>query len=432
SAPSVEVGTELPTYKLERLLSSAEVQKLLGGLSIGSLPGQISPEALAKALASLPALEALKVTDLEASLKKALEGLGSGTTLGLLAAPQSLVSNVVGLLDKLLSPLELLKLESLLGGESLQSKLEGALSTVQLDELLAKLTGSSSEPTALLEGLLGKLPTGTVESLLGGKLEAPAIKTTVGELAAELGLTVEELLKQLGETVAQLPETKEVLLDPLSNGELLSVLNGTNRVVLGTLGHLLGLGGGAGSEGGTGGKGGSGKGEGGSGGKGEGGGSGGSGSGGTGGAGGTSGGGTTSGGTKATGTTLIVGVPEAASAPAASTTPAAISASAAKTKAATKVTKGRIVVVKHTVHGAVASIVVQTPGAGKLFARNRRVNPVNRHVGVARRLSFKVVLSRASAKAARRGRRALRMKLRIVFKPTDGPRSHAIVQLRFR
>jgi hypothetical protein len=438
TAPSVgiEVGggaLDTPIYELDHWLTPAEVEKLLGGLQIGSLSGEISPEELAKTLASVPALQALKISDLEASLKSTLEGLGSGATLSLLENPTSLLSPLVSTLESLLSPLELLKLESLLGGESLQSKLEGALTKVELSELLAGLTGSATEPQALLEGLLGALPTELVEGLIGTKLgESPITATTVSELAADLGLTVEELAKGLGETVGQLPETAEVLLAPLSNGELLSVLDGTNKLLIGTLGSLLNLKGSEGGEDGNGGEGGEGGGEGGEGGSGEGGegggkggeggsgegGKGGSSEGGLGGSGGTSGGG-------ATGTTLVVSVP------ATTTTAPATTTTSAKAKASKKTT-GKIVVIKHTVHGFVATIVVKTPGAGKLTVNDRRVNRVDRKVSKARTFSFKVVLSRAGAKAARRSAHALSTQVRIVFEPTNGARSHAIVKLRFR
>lgn len=421
-----------PAYELNRWLTAAEVEKLLSGLKIGGLSGEITPEALAKALASLPALEGLKISGLEESLKTTLEGLGSGATLSLLENPTSLASTVTGLVDKLLSLEELLKLESLLGGESLQEKLEGALTKVELTELLAKLTGSSSEPAALLEQLLSGLPTEVVEKLLGTTLsEAPVSTTTVGELASGLGTTVEGLTNQLGVTVGQLQPTGEVLLAPLSNGEVLSVLPATSKVLLGTLDTLLGTKGGEGSKGGSG----EGSGEGGSGGAGEGGsgagGSGGSGSGAKGGAGGVGGaGGTSGGGSGATGTTLVVSVP-AATSPAAATSPST-DAATHPAKRHGKLTVGRIRVVKHAVHGFAASIVVKTPGAGMVLVNNHRVDAVRRHVGKARRLSFRVVLSRSSARLARRRHHALRMKVRIVFKATHGRRSHAIVKLRFR
>jgi hypothetical protein len=437
---STGVGSpDTATLALGRWLTPTEAEKLLEGLPIGKGVGAISPEALAKALAGLPGLQALDVGHLEESLKSTLEGLGSGATLEDLKNPTSLVATLETTLDKLLSLPELLKLEGLLGGEPLGLKLEEALTKVEPSELLAELLGSSSKPEALLEELLGVLPAELVESILGEGLGGgPLSSMTVSELAADLGITVKVLLEQIGETASQLPETKEILLDPLANGEVLSVLDGTNRIVLGTLSSLLDLEGKEGSEGEEGSKGTPGeegkegaegkegsKGTPGEEGKGTEGSKGGSGEGGSGGSGGTSGSGGSAG-TGTTGTTLVVNVPPSTA------TPATPAAPATKAKTA-KVTVGKIVVLKHSVHGIIARIVVKTPGAGKLKASNRDVQPVNRNVGAARELSFKVVLSRAGAATAHRhAPRAMTVKLRIAFAPSDGARSQTTVKLRFR
>ena len=128
-----------------------------------------------------------------------------------------------------------------------------------------------------------------------------------------------------------------------------------------------------------------------------------------------------------TGTTVVVSVPQAAA-----VSPSPASGTPRKPRRGAKLTTGRIVVVKHTVHGLVASIVVKTPGAGRILVDGSRIDQVRRHVGRARRLSFRVLLSSGAAKIARRAHHSLSLKVRIVFAATHGRRSHAIVRLRFR
>ena len=447
--PATTAGTT--EFKLEHLLSSTEAEKLLSSLPIGTTTGEISPEALAKALAGLPALKELGLEHLEASLKSTLEKLTPGETLAVLQDPTSLVPNVVSAIDELLSLKELLSLGGLLGGESLSKKLESTLSKVSLSELLPGLLGSSASPQALLEELLTHLPANVVEEILHSKLSgSPVASMTVSELATDLGTTVDGLLEELDETAMQLPETTPALLAPLANGELLTALDGTNRLVFGTLDTVLHVGSGktaeekaaeekaaaeskAAEEGaaeekktaeekkitkekksgeekktteekkvteekktseedkaasGTNGSNGSN---------------------------GTDGSGSTD--------ALTVDIPSSSSSMPATTA----------TKKSAKKTTGKIVAVKYSVHDFIATVLVRAPGAGKLTVDNKDVSTVNRYVDGARDLSFDVVLSKAGTAAARHNRaHSLGVKLRIAFTPTNGPRSHAILKLRFR
>ena len=389
-------------------LSTTEIEKLLAGLPISSLPigtatGEIAPEALAKALASLPVLSDLGLGDLEAPLKSTLEKLTPGETLSVLENPTTLVPTLASTLDSVL------KLDGLLNGKSLSTELESTLSKVSLSELLPGLLESAASPQALLEELLSGLPAELAEEILHSKLsESPVATMTVSELATDLGTTGKALAAALGETAAQLPETANALLKPLANGELLTVLDGTNRLLLGTVSGLLGVKGAEQAEGtkGTGEtKGASGP----------------SGASGTNGTNGTSGAGGGS-------TNLTVNAPATSTTPGTTTT-----GTSATSKKAAKKTTGKIAVLKYTIHGHVATVSVHAPGAGKLTARHKDVAAVNRNVAAAKDLSFHVVLSRAGAAAVRRSKdRSLALKLRIVFAPTNGPRSHAILKLRFR
>jgi hypothetical protein len=413
------VAPDAATYQVQRWLTPDEAEELLASLPVGEGGEAISPQAIAEVLAGLPAFEALEVGHLEESLQSTLEGLGSGATLEDLENPASLATALQATLEGLLSGGELLGLNGLLGGESLAGKLEEALSSVDVNELLAKLLGSSGEPAALLEQVLSLLPPEALEGILGAKLgEGPISTTTVGELAGGLGTTTEELVQEVDETTQQLPETTEASLAPLANGELLSIIPATNRLVLGTLSSLLGQSSEEPSkeEGGKGGAG-----EGGEGGSGEGG-EGGSGEGGTGGQGGNGGNGSSGGGGSGSGgPTVIVNVP--------SSKPTGSAASAGGGAATSK---EKIVVLRHRVHGSVAMIVVKAPGAGELRATGRRLHPVKRRIDSARRLSFIVALSKAAAAKARRRAHRTKVRLRIVFAPTQGTRSHAVVKLRFR
>lgn len=380
-------------------LSSEEVTSLLGGLPLNELPigsglGEISPEALLKALEALPVFNALGGDELEA-LKKAINGLGSGGTLEILKDPSSLTSGLTQTLEKLLG------LGGLLGGKNsgeIAKQLEEALEHVNVGELLSQLLGSSQSPEAiaLLEKLLKLLP---IEPILHEGLgSSPVSPQTLEELAKELGMSSEELVKELG-------STGEAVTGELANGKLITVLNGTGELVVGTLDKVLGgeTGKEAGKE-------------------------------------------TTetketsteeetvkeTGTSKDTGAGTDNGISPGGAGGTQVTVNFPGKGVSAAVKKATKKTVGKIVVLKHSVHASVAKIVVRTPGAGRITANNRDIRTVSRRVGRARRLTFEVVLSKAGIASLTRGKRTHTLRLRIVFVPTHGLRSHAILKLRFR
>ncbi|HEY1687488.1 MAG TPA: hypothetical protein VGF95_01340 [Solirubrobacteraceae bacterium] len=415
-------------------LPSSEVEQLLGQLPLSSLPigggsGAISPEALIEALEALPAFDGLNTEDLEA-LQSTIEGLGSGATLEILNNPGSLTSGLEATLKNLLGGLG-----KLLGGgnsaEEITGELEKALKGVNVEELLSQLLGSSQSPTALLEELLTLLPSTGLEQILGGSLGGSPVSTkTLEELANELGETSEELAKEL--------ETSgEALTTELSNGEVLTVLNGTGKLVIGTLDKILGglPGGNEGTKEETNKEKETSKEE-------------------------TgketetnkekeekeqeskekeskekeakekeivtekevkekeTSGNDTGNGSGAGGTQVTVNLP-----------PTGTSAAVSKAK---KKTLGKIVVLKHSVHAGVATIMVRVPGAGRVTAHNGDIRTVNRRVGRARKLTFAVELSKAGVASLTHGKHAHSLRLRIVFRPTHGLRSHAILKLRFR
>jgi hypothetical protein len=98
----------------------------------------------------------------------------------------------------------------------------------------------------------------TLKGLLGSTLSGePFTQTTVGDLAASLGTTAETLATDLGTTTKELPATAMALTTPLSNGNLLSLLDGLGGLSLSVLHIGEEGGGGSVGNGGVGGAGGS-------------------------------------------------------------------------------------------------------------------------------------------------------------------------------
>lgn len=418
----------LPAYELGATLTPQQVQELLAKLPLSGGASSLSPAELAAALAHLPGLEALGVSHLEQALRESLEKLGKPVTLEeALAEPATLLSSVGTTVEKLLSPAELLSLKLLLGEASLTQELQEALQKANASEVLQRLLANGSEgPRKTLEGLLVALPSSTLQSLLGSGLGAePASEQTVEKLAEDLGMTATELSTSVGTSTSELPATATALTMPLSNGKLVSVLDGVNKALVGTL-DATSIGGGT-SEGGSGsgsGSGGSGS-EGGSGAGTEGSGSG---SGGSGGTGGSSGGTGTSGsggsgGTGgslsavAGGTTVIVNLPS---------TPVKHS----KKRAGKRAHRVRVVGAK--VRGATATVEIEVPSAGILTLRNRDIRTIRGRVRRAGLVRVRVRLSKAGLALAKRRHHKLRLRLRIAFKPTRGAASTAWKALLFR
>lgn len=432
AAGQVRADTATTSYTLEGVLSAAQLKQLLSGLPVKS--GPLTPAQLASALAHLPGLEGIGIPHLEEALAQSLKGLGSTATLeAALQDPASLSSSVIQAVKGLLSILEageLLKLEVLLGKPPTQA-LQEALERVDAGELLHRLMGAGSQGSGkTAEAILQAVPTSTVESVLGSGLGTePIAEHTVEGLAGELDMTATQLAQAAGETSSELPGSAQALTMPLADGKVMSILDGTEKAVVGTLGEgTTGGGSGDGSGGsGSGGSGaggagsGSGSGSGGSGGSGSGGsGSGGSGSGGSGGGPGGSGAagtGGSGGSATATGPTVLIEMPATGS-------PEAGAASSSKA--------GRVKVVSHSVRGGVATIVISVPSAGTLTLRNGDIQRTTRKIAHAGRVSIRVRLSRAGAAAVRRHHRRLQLRVSVSFAPTHGARSSASAALLFK
>lgn len=428
ASPSVGAAS----YEIGKFLSVAQVKQLLAKLPLAPGSSPLTPQELATALSHLSTLESSKIPHLEEALKTSLEGVGSTTTLEeALANPTLLVSPVIAAVEKIL-PLGLLELEGLLGGKSGTQSLQEALEKANSGELLNHLLGNGAGgPTKTLEALLAKLPASTIKELLSSGLGSSSVtEETVGELAASLGKTPQQLAEAaeaVGETSAELPATAKALTTPLANGEVLGVLEGANKAVVTTLaklaGGISGEGTGKGSEGGTGGSGGSGS-SGGSGGSGGAGGPGGSGSNGSSGGSGTGkdsagSGGSSGNGGGAGGSTVNVSL----------TSPTAISQQKGASRKASKSTS--LKVISYRVHGNKATVMVSVPAAGTLVVKGAKLRSARLNVAGPKRMSIIVRLKGAAKAAARKHKKGIVMVLQLRFTPKHGKASTTSVRLRF-
>ncbi len=446
--PAATIGASgtLPSYELGTTLTARQLQELLAKLPLGGATSPLSPAELAAALAHLPGLEALGISHLEQALRESLEKLGTSVTLeDALANPTTLLSSVTTSVEKLLSLEELLSLNVLLGGTTLTQELQEALQKANASEVLQRLLANGAEgPRKTLEGLLAALPSSTLQGLLGSGLGTePATEQTVEKLAEELGMTATQLSTSVGTSTSELPATAQALTMPLSNGKLVSVLDGVNKALVGTLDAATvsgtGEGEGGSGSGGSGSEGGSGSGSGGSGSEGGSGsgtegsvsGSGGSGGTGTSGSGGTGGSGTGSGSSGsgsagaaggslsavAGGTTVIVNLP---------------STPVKRSKKSPGKRPRRVRVIGAKVRGAIATVEIEVPSAGILTLRNRDIRTIRGRVRRAGRVRVQVRLSKAGLALAKRRHHKLRLRLRIAFKPTRGAASTVWKALLFR
>jgi hypothetical protein len=216
--PTVPAGASTPPVTA---LSPVEVNSLLGQTPLDKLDtGQLS-----EVLSELPPLSGLQGVPLQEALDKVIEKLlGEGATLQQLLGSET-TTTLSGKLKEVVSLLGP-PLESVLGGDAL-GKLTEALQSANPSEVIAKLLGSSSNPTALIETILSALNPANLQSLVGSVLSgAPFSKTTVEGLAGQLGTTPQTLAEDVGKTAETLPATAMALTAPLKNGETLAVIDG--------------------------------------------------------------------------------------------------------------------------------------------------------------------------------------------------------------
>jgi hypothetical protein len=392
-------------------ISSGKVKEALSGIPLDDLSATQLGEVLAKlpGLSDLPS--GLSQKDLATELTNAIEALaGEGDTLGQLSGPATLVSKLnLSTLEGLLSSNELLSL--LLPGHSLSSLLTSGLGSPEPEQLLSGLLNSASKPEQLVEQVLAGIDSGKLEALLGTlPTGEPVSRTTVGELASQVGTTDAGLASSLDTTTGELPASAMALTTPLTDGKTLAVLDGAKELNLATLVPSNGGSGGSGGSSGSGGSGGS-SGSGGSDGSGS---SGSGGSGGTGGPGGDSGNGSNG---TAGGTTVIVD----------NLPPQSDGASAAGAKPVV----GKVKIISRKVRGNVVTMVVQIPGAGRLTVAGKDARSVSEQTSTAERVTLRVALTKAGVASARRHPRDFKVKLEASFKPIDGTSSSATSSVTF-
>jgi hypothetical protein len=416
------------------LLSAGQLQALLAALPLNDLSaaqlahylaGLENLSVLASLHVGLLGTEELGVVGLEEGLSHGIEQLGPAATIGELTNPTKLLPDVEAKLNDLLT--------SLLGsalGHTQQQDLSKALETLDLDQLISALLDSAKEPAQLsgLADLAGKLFQGLgsegLEGILGGSpLTGGFAPTTVENVAHELSTTPEVVSSELGQTAEQLPATTTMLTAPVTGGKLLAVAPAVKGLALGLLGAASGEepGSGAGEGNGSGegeGKGGSGSGEG-SGGSGEGKGGSGSGQGGSGAPGTGGSGGQGSGGNAGT-LTLVVSLPSTQSAP------SAVASTAKST------TSPKIKLLSARTKGALATIALQAPAAGRLSLHGNGLISSSRTVARAQRVTVKVRLSKAGVASLRHHHAPLKVKLQLSFKTTAGVSSSTTTTLSFK
>jgi hypothetical protein len=407
-------GELLPANKLEELLSNLPLNDLSAVQAAHYLAGVDGLSALAGLEVGLLKLGSV---GLEESLREAIEQLGPSAKLGELTHVEDLLPALEAALEGKLGLLFKVVFAALPGDKT---GLEGALGSLNLDQLVSSLLGSAkTEEAPLKEALLTKLSTltgglfeevgtGKLEGLVGSSLTGGFAPGSVQEVAEKLKTSSESVSKELsGQATELLPETT-MLTAPLSDGKLMGVAPAVKGLLAGVLGGAGENGKGTGEGEGTGKGTGEGKGTGGSG---EGKGSGGSGTGGGGGQGGP-------GGAGSGGITLLLTIPSASTPPGAT--------------AATKSKPGKVTVLSHRVRGRVATVVLRTPGAGRVTLTGRGVRSSSAQAAGAQRLTLRVSLSKASAASLRRGaRHRLQVKLKVSFKPTNGSSSSATVSATF-
>ena len=316
-------------------LSPEQVEELLGDIVLGPGGAEIEVPKLARVLAELPGISDLSGVSglgsraaLEAALTKGIEEfIADGGTLGEVLESNGLTPELEEALEEALGGTLLpIKLQL---GKSPEELLGEGLGSITLTELLDRLLGETSDPTQLIERLLGAASPETLEELLGAVLKGgPAHSGTVGELASSLDTTPQALVEALGTSPEQLPESAKAVTEPLIGGGELAVLEGLKNAILGVIPERPSPTP-EGGEGGTGGRGGNGA-------------SGGSANGGTGGPGGAG---------VTTAFTFVL--------------PSADAAYASPTSAASSAKLGKVKILKHSVKGHTATIVVQVPSAGR-------------------------------------------------------------------
>jgi hypothetical protein len=386
--PRVEATTPAVSAQVNvSALTPQAVQELLAQIPAGGsgIPAvDLEIPQLAKLLVELPGIDALPSVSgpggtaaVEAALREALEKLlaGGEIPLGELLSSQTLLGELLPALETATGLPIGERIETLLHTTP-PSLLGEGLGSLDLSELLAKLTSASPNPTQLLDQLLESLDPATLEALLGNlPSSVPPQNLDLAELASTLSKTPQALAESLGQTLATLPETAKTATQALTGGDELALVKGVEGLNFGVIERA--------SEGGA--------------------------SGGNGG----------SGGTPAP-STIIVNVPASAT--------QGTTATPASTTAAAKVK-----IISHKVSADKATLVVQVPSAGRLTVSGNGFKKVTMQAAKAERLTVHTTLTKARAASLRkRHGRKTSIKLTSTFVPVSGHSSAASATVSVR
>ncbi len=459
-------------------LSNGQLGTLLSGLGGGALAGQSGTLTtlvgtllgsnsqatlgqLAGAINSDPVLHLLLGSNLSAG--QLIEGL-SGEQLQTLLAHFTAGAGA-GEVEQVLASLaggslnaeQLAELKSIVGG------LTDALSSEGLTKLREDL---QALPTGLSPGELAQLiPVQLAETVVG--LFASATPTqlqpvaadllgelswgvgTAGSLAGALGVPLETLAGSLGESAQSGFSTLPVVSGALGDsGQVMSLVDRARGLAVGLLGaepEEGAGGGGSGSGGGGSGSGGSGSGSSGGGGSGSGGS--GSGSSGSGGGGGGTGGGSSSGagaGGSGTGSSGAGGSGANGGGKGSANSgggeggvtvtlllPPTPGAPGSASRSAVSGKSGKFKLLRWRRRGRVATIVLQTPGAGTLTLGGAGVKATTAHLRKGGTVTLTATLAKARMAALLRDHRQLKVRLKATFKPLKGAASWVAVTIAF-
>jgi hypothetical protein len=381
--PRVEAATPAVSAQVNvSALTPQAVQELLAQIPAGgsAIPAvDLEIPQLAKLLVELPGIDALPSVSgpggtaaVEAALREALEKLlaGGEVPLGELLSSQTLLGELLPALEAATALPIGERIETLLHTTP-QTLLGEGLGSLDLSELLAKLTSASPNPTQLLDQLLEGLNPATLEALLG-KLPSgvPLQNLDLAELASALSKTPQALAESLGQTLATLPETAKAATQALTGGGELAVVKGVEGLNFGVIERT--------NEGGAGGAG---------------------------------------GGTPAP-STIVVNVPATSGTTA---TPASTTAA------------GRVKIISHKISGNKATLVVQVPSAGRLTVSGNGFKKVTTQAAKAERLTVHTTLTKARASSLRkRHGRKTSIKLTGTFVPVSGHSSAASATVKVR
>jgi AcrR family transcriptional regulator len=382
------------------LFTPQAVQELLAqipaGGSGGIAPVDLEVPKLAKVLVELPGISGLPALSgpggteaVEAALEEAIDKLlaHEELPLGELLSPQKLTAELLPKLEAS-TGLPIATLVEALLHKSPEAVLNEGLSSVDLSELLAKLLGSSENPTQLIDELLEKLNPATLEALLGSlPTGSPVQNLSLAELAAELAKTPQALAESLGQSLTTLPETAEAATQALSGGNELALIKGVEGLSFGLV-ERANAGAGAGGDGG--------------------------------GSGSATNGSNGANGGKPGSSTVIVMVP-ASSPPSATPTTAAAAAI------------GKVKIISHKVSGNKATLVVQVPSAGRLTVSGSGFKKVTQQTAKAERVTVHTTLTKARAASLHKHHnRRTSIKLTSTFVPISGHSSAASASVSVR